>query len=165
MNINLRVKIVALDILNLGDKIMRLKLALPMFMLFSSISYAHNVLANDYYSIKSPGQRVYFVEPSDGAVVGNEVKVVMGVQGMEIRPAGTVAEDTGHHHLLIDAPQVNAGEAVPAGNDQYRHFGKGQTEATIKLAPGTHTLTLQFANGAHVSYGEKMRSTINVTVK
>ena len=144
---------------------MRLKLALPMFMLFSSIGYANNVLANDHDVKNSPEQRVYFVEPKDGAVVGNEVKVVMGVQGMEIKPAGTVAENTGHHHLLIDALQVNAGEAVPAGNDQYRHFGKGQTETTVKLAPGTHTLTLQFANGAHVSYGEKMRSTINVTVK
>jgi hypothetical protein len=136
-----------------------------MFMLLSSVGYAHNVLANDHDLKNSPEQGVYFVEPKDGAVIGNEVKVVMGVQGMEIKSAGTVAENTGHHHLLIDAPQVNAGEAVPAGNDQYRHFGKGQTEATIKLAPGTHTLTLQFANGAHVSYGEKMRSTISVTVK
>lgn len=155
-----------LDILNLGDKIMRSKLALPMFMLLSSIGYAHNVLANDYYSIKSPGQRVYFVEPKDGAIVGNEVKVVMGVEGMEIKPAGAVVDNTGHHHLLINVQQqLNAGEAVPVGNDQYRHFGKGQTETMIKLAPGMHTLTLQFANGAHVSYGEKMRSTINVTVK
>lgn len=155
-----------LDILNLGDKIMRSKLVLPMFMLLSSIGYAHNVLANDYYSIKSPGQRVYFVEPKDGAIVGNEVKVVMGVEGMEIKPAGAVVDNTGHHHLLIDVQQqLNAGEAVPVGNDQYRHFGKGQTETMIKLAPGMHTLTLQFANGAHVSYGEKMRSTINVTVK
>jgi hypothetical protein len=89
----------------------------------------------------------------------------MGVQGMEIKPAGTAAENTGHHHLLIDAQQVNAGDVIPVGNDQYRHFGKGQTETVIKLTPGTHTLTLQFANGAHVSYGAEMRSTIDVTVK
>ncbi|MEO6423045.1 MAG: DUF4399 domain-containing protein [Candidatus Nitrotoga sp.] len=145
---------------------MRLKLVLPMFMLFSSIGYANNVIANDHDSIKSPEQRVFFIEPKDGAVVGNEVKVVMGVQGMEIKPAGAVVENTGHHHLLIDVPQqLNAGEAVPAGSDKHLHFGKGQTETTIKLAPGTHTLTLQFANGAHASYGEKMRSTISVTAK
>lgn len=155
-----------LDILNLGDKIMRSKLVLPMFMLLSSIGYTHNVLASDYYSIKSPVQRVYFVEPKDGAIVGNEVKVVMGVEGMEIKPAGAVVDNTGHHHLLIDAQQqLNAGEAVPTGSNKHLHFGKGQTETSVKLAPGTHTLTLQFANGAHVSYGEKMRSTINVTVK
>jgi len=146
---------------------MRLNLALPIFILFSSVGYVHNVLANDYYNIKqSPEQRVYFIEPKDGAVVGNEVKVVMGVQGMEIKPAGAVVENTGHHHLLIDAPQqLNVGEAVPTGSDKHLHFGKGQTETLIKLAPGTHTLTLQFANGAHVSYGEKMRSTISVTAK
>ncbi len=145
---------------------MRSKLVLPMVMLFASIGYANNVLAFDYYAAKSPNQRVYFIEPKDGAIVGQEVKVVMGVQGMEVKPAGTVEENVGHHHLLIDAPQqVNAGEAVPAGNDKYRHFGKAQTDATIKLAPGKHTLTLQFANGAHVSYGEKMRDTITVTVK
>ena len=144
---------------------MKLKTVLPLFMALSSIGYAHSVLANDYYAIKSPVQRVYFVEPNDGAIVGTEVKVVMGIQGMNIVPAGTAAEGTGHHHLLIDAQQVNAGDKIPAGNDQYRHFGKGQTETVIKLAPGAHTLTLQFANGEHVSYGEKMRSTINVIVK
>ena len=145
---------------------MRSKLVLPMFMLLSSIGYAHNVLANDYYAIKSPGQRVYFVEPKDGAIVGNEVKVVMGVEGMEIKPAGAVVDNTGHHHLLIDVQQqLNAGKTVPTGSNKHLHFGKGQTETSVKLAPGTHTLTLQFANGAHVSYGEKMRSTISVIVK
>ena len=145
---------------------MRSKLALPMFLLFASIGYAQNLLANDHDLKKSLEQRVYFIEPKDGAVVGNEVKIVMGVQGMEIKPAGTVVENTGHHHLLIDAlQQLNVGEAVPTGSDRHLHFGKGQTETSIKLAPGPHTLTLQFANGAHVSYGERMRSTISVTAK
>lgn len=145
---------------------MRLKLALPIFILFSSAGYVHNVLANDHDMKQSPKQQVFFIEPKDGAVVGNEVKVTMGVQGMEIKPAGAVVENTGHHHLLIDAQQqLNVGETVPTGSDKHLHFGKGQTETLIKLAPGTHTLTLQFANGAHVSYGEKMRSTISVTVK
>ena len=114
---------------------------------------------------KSPAQQVYFIEPANGAVVGNEVKVVMGVRGMEVKPAGTVAENTGHHHLLIDATPLNAGESIPVGSAQHLHFGKGQTETTIKLTPGEHKLTLQFADGAHVSYGEKMRSTITVTVQ
>lgn len=149
---------------------MRSKLALPTFMLIASFGFTNNVLAFDYYATKSIAaksmeQRVYFVEPKDGAVVGQEVKVVMGVSGMEVKPAGAVEENVGHHHLLIDAPQqVNSGEAVPAGKDEYRHFGKAQTETMIKLASGKHTLTLQFANGAHVSYGEKMRNTITVTV-
>ncbi|MFZ5501986.1 MAG: DUF4399 domain-containing protein [Pseudomonadota bacterium] len=114
---------------------------------------------------KSPEQSVYFVEPQDGAVVGSEVRVVMGVKGMDVKPAGEVLANTGHHHLLIDAAPLNSGEVVPGGSDKHLHFGKGQVETTIKLTPGQHTLTLQFANGAHVSYGEKMRNTITVTVK
>jgi S-adenosylhomocysteine hydrolase len=114
---------------------------------------------------KLPAQSVYFIEPKDGAVVGAEVKVVMGIKGMEVMPAGAVVANAGHHHLLIDTAQLNSGEAIPTGTDKYLHFGKGQTETTIKLTPGTHTLTLQFADGTHVSYGDKMRSTITVTVK
>lgn len=145
---------------------MKMKFALPMFLLSASLGYVHTAMAS-YYDVKPLAvQRVYFIEPSDGAVVESEFKVEMGVQGMEVMPAGTIAENTGHHHLLIDATQqINAGETIPAGSDKHLHFGKGQTETKIKLAPGPHTLTLQFANGAHVSYGEKMRSTIHVTVK
>lgn len=145
---------------------MKSKLALPVFLFLASTGYVHNASAG-YYDFKPmPEQRVYFIEPQDGAVVGSEVKVVMGVQGMEVMPAGTVTDNTGHHHLLIDASQqINAGEAIPVGSDKHLHFGKGQLETKIKLAPGPHTLTLQFANGAHISYGEKMRSTINVTVQ
>ena len=33
------------------------------------------------------------------------------------------------------------------------YFGKGQTNFEITLEPGEHTLTLQFADGFHQSYG------------
>lgn len=126
-------------------------------MFVSLVVYGTNVLASE--------QGVYFMEPKDGAVVDAEVKVVMGVRGMEVKPAGSVADGTGHHHLLIDAAQqIGSGEAVPK-DAKHLHFGKGQTEARVELTPGVHTLTLQFANGAHASYGETMRSTITVTVK
>lgn len=107
---------------------------------------------------------VHFVEPADGATFSGEFKVVMGVRGMQVAPAGETAANSGHHHLLIDAEPVPAGEVVPK-SEQHLHFGKGQTETTLKLPPGTHTLTLQFADGAHRSYGEDMRSTITVTVQ
>lgn len=112
----------------------------------------------------SPDPGVSFIEPVNGAVVGGEVKVVMGVQGMQVMPAGEVVEGAGHHHLLIDAEPIAAGEVVP-NDEQHRHFGKGQTETTLTLTPGEHTLSLQFADGAHVSYGEKLRSTITVRVE
>ena len=113
-----------------------------------------------------PKPRVFFVQPTDGATVAQELKVVMGIEGMEIKLAGDMTPDTGHHHLVIDAPMIAEGEIVPVDKpEQYKHFGKGQTETTIKLAPGKHTLTLQLADGAHRSMGERMRKTITVTAQ
>ncbi len=75
-----------------------------------------------------------------------------------------MTEGTGHHHLLIDSPGVSKGEVIPA-NDKSLHFGKGQTETDVTLPPGDHTLTLQFGDGAHRSYGPAMSKTIKVHVK
>ena len=113
-----------------------------------------------------PKPRVFFVEPADGATVAQEIKVVMGIEGMEIKLAGDMTPDTGHHHLIIDAPMIAEGEIVPVDKpEQYKHFGKGQTDTMIKLAPGKHTLTLQLGDGAHRSLGERMRKTITVTAQ
>ena len=113
---------------------------------------------------KGAGKGVFFVEPGNGAVVRPEFKVVMGARGMDVKPAGELIENAGHHHLLIDTDPVSLGQVIPA-DDKHVHFGKAQTETTVKLAPGKHKLQLQFADGAHRSYGEAMRATINVTVK
>ncbi len=110
------------------------------------------------------GKSIAFVEPQDGATVPGEFKVVMAVKGMDVKPAGDMTPDTGHHHLLIDTPFVASGETIPA-TEKHIHFGKGQTETTVKLAPGKHTLTLQFANGLHQSYGSGMSKTITVNVQ
>lgn len=107
---------------------------------------------------------VYFVEPADGATVTSPFKVKFGVKGMEIRPAGDMVANSGHHHLIIDGHPVPKGEAV-ANNEHSLHFGKGQTETELTLPPGPHTLTLQFADGKHMSYGPAMSATIHVTGK
>ncbi|MDB5937267.1 MAG: rod shape-determining protein RodA [Massilia sp.] len=109
-------------------------------------------------------QSVSFLEPADGATVASPFKVRFAVNGMEVKPAGEMAANTGHHHLLINADSVKAGESVPF-DDQHLHFGKGQTETDVKLAPGVYVLTMQFANGSHQSYGTPMSKSIKVTVK
>ncbi len=125
-------------------------LALPAILLaFASSAYA---------------QSVDFVEPKDGATVPATFKVKFAVDGMKVAPAGDMNEGTGHHHLLIDTADIAQGEAIPM-NENHRHFGKGQTETEITLPPGRHRLTMQFADGAHRSYGEKMRKTIEVEVR
>lgn len=107
---------------------------------------------------------VHFVEPTDGATVSSPLRVEMGVSDMTVQPAGQIVEGTGHHHLIIDGEPVAAGTPVPA-DERHLHFGKGQTETTIELAPGKHTLTLQFADGLHQSYGPAMSKTIEITVE
>ncbi len=116
-------------------------------------------------TIKSaPERSVFFVEPKDGATVSSPFKVIFGVKGMAVEPAGDIRADSGHHHLLINLGAMPAGEVIPV-DDKHLHFGKAQTEAEVTLPPGQYKLTMQFANGAHVSYGPAMAATINVTVK
>ncbi|MDH5475326.1 MAG: DUF4399 domain-containing protein [Cyclobacteriaceae bacterium] len=106
---------------------------------------------------------VFFVSPSEGGVVQNPVKVVFGVKGMEIEPAGEVKEGKGHHHIIIDGSFIKKGVVVPADSMNI-HYGKGQTETELTLSPGEHTLTMQFADGFHQSYGEEWSNTISITV-
>jgi hypothetical protein len=110
------------------------------------------------------GAKVTFVEPVAGAKVKSPVAVKFAVEGMTVRPAGEIVPETGHHHLVIDGGPIAAGTVVPM-DDKHLHFGKGQTETTVELPPGEHKLTMQFADGAHVSYGEAMSSTVTVTVE
>ena len=115
-------------------------------------------------ALVAAAQSVSFVEPSDGATVSSPFKVKFAVNGMEVKPAGEMAARTGHHHLLINADPVKAGESVPF-DATHLHFGKGQTETDVTLPPGQYRLTMQFANGAHQSYGEALSKTIKITVK
>ncbi|MCO4294584.1 DUF4399 domain-containing protein [Solitalea sp. MAHUQ-68] len=110
------------------------------------------------------GQEVYFVNLKDGETVKSPFKVEMGVKGMTVEPIGQIHPDKGHHHIIVDGSFIPAGTTVPA-DSTHIHFGKGQTETELKLAPGSHTLTLQFADGMHASYGVRMSKTITVEVK
>ena len=115
-------------------------------------------------SMNDPAQAVMLLEPADGASVSSPFKVRFGIKGMSVAEAGEILANSGHHHLLVNQAPIAKGESVPF-SDQHLHFGKGQTEAEVKLAPGTYKLTAQFANGAHQSYGAGMSRTITVTVK
>jgi hypothetical protein len=102
---------------------------------------------------KAPaGAEVYIVSPKDGATVGQSVTVVFGLKGMGVAPAGVKKEGTGHHHLLVDVKELpTAGQPIPK-DDTHLHFGNGQTETTLKLAPGTHTLQLELADENHIPF-------------
>ncbi len=109
--------------------------------------------------------KVFFANLKDGQTIPQDYKILFGIEGMAIKKAGD-AEDkhSGHHHLLINQGPVASGQVIPA-DENHLHYGQGQTETGLKLKPGTYKLTLQFADGAHRSYGEKLSSTVKVTVK
>jgi uncharacterized protein involved in high-affinity Fe2+ transport len=112
-----------------------------------------------------PDQNVFFVNLKDGDVVASPFKVQFGVNGMTVEPAGYVNKDKGHHHLLIGHEAMTKGEIIEMNDSTRLHFGKGQTETELKLAPGKYKLTLQFADGFHQSYGPQMSKSINIEVK
>jgi hypothetical protein len=110
--------------------------------------------------------KVQILEPKHNAKVGKTFKVKMMVEGLKVRPAGEAPDEvtSGHHHLIIDGKPIEGGHEV-ISDDKHLHFGKGQTETEVTLPPGKHTLTLQFADGMHRSFGPKMSHTITVNVK
>jgi hypothetical protein len=109
--------------------------------------------------------KVYIVSPANGVVVSNPVKVIFGLSGMGVAPAGTNIENTGHHHLIIDAPLPDPSQPIPS-DDNHKHFGKGQTETVIELAPGKHTLQLMLGDWMHVAHDNPVVSEkITITVQ
>ncbi len=125
------------------------------------------LLAAPIFSLAYPGMEkdgVHFMSPKDGDTVDSKLTVKFEVTGMTVKPAGEMVDKTGHHHLIIDGKAIAKGSPVPK-DEKNLHFGKGESETTITLPKGKHTLTLQFADGAHVSYGEAWSKTITVNVK
>ena len=113
------------------------------------------------------GAKVYFISPKNHAIVHNPVTVKFGLKGMTIAPAGTQADNSGHHHLLVDTDlsELNLTAPLPA-TDKVLHFGKGQTETTLTLPPGKHTLELVFADYQHMSFDPPLHSKkITITVE
>ncbi len=110
--------------------------------------------------------RVYFVEPQDGATAAAPVKVVMAADNFVVEPASeTVTAGHGHLHIMVDTECVPAGQGVPK-DETHLHFGQGQLEAELELAPGAHTLCLQAADGLHVALpGAGMTQMIAITVE
>lgn len=132
----------------------------------AQISASTPMLSSGYKKVASaPEAKVYFLNLRNGATVSNPVKVVFGLSGMGVAPAGVEKAGTGHHHLLVDVASVDANAPLPA-NDQYRHFGLGQTETSVELKPGTHTLQLIVADQNHIPHHPVVISDrITITVK
>jgi hypothetical protein len=143
-----------------------MKQYLALFMVLFALFFSVGTAACEYAGGCDKACRLgpYFITPQDGDVVSGDVHIKMGIKGMQVHQAGEIIEGTGHHHLIIDGAYIPGNTVVPK-DATHIHFGKGQTETTVKLKPGKHTLTLQFADGHHQSYGKIMSRTISITVK
>lgn len=126
-------------------------------MFLAALFFSFSLQAMDH-------EGVYFKNLKDGQTVSKEVTVKFGVKGMKVHPAGELKDGTGHFHLIIDKGPAPKGEVVPA-DEHHIHYGKGQEQDTVTLKPGKRQLTLQFADGAHRSLGDKWTQTITVQVK
>jgi hypothetical protein len=139
-----------------------------MFAVTVALVLAATVVSAQDRSPSAAGAEAYIISPKDGAKVSSPFVVQFGLKGMGIAPAGVKFDNTGHHHLLIDmdAP-ADLGAPLPA-SDKVVHFGKGQTETTVTLTPGKHTLQLVLGDYSHIPHNPPVMSkkiTVTVTKK
>jgi len=112
------------------------------------------------------GASVYFITPLDGQTVSSPVTVRFGLEGLGVAPAGVEREKTGHHHLLVDVDDLPAMDQPVPADEHHIHFGGGQTQTTLELAPGEHTLQLLVGDHQHVPHEPPVMSEkITITVE
>jgi hypothetical protein len=117
-------------------------------------------------SASPPGAMVMILSPTDGEKVKSPVTVRFAIKGMTVAPAGTSEPNTGHYHLLVDAPLPEALDRPIAKDEHHVHFGKAQTEGQVELAPGEHTLQLLLSDGNHVPHDPPVYSQqVKITVE
>ncbi len=127
---------------------------------------AQATMSTDMARMASPdGAAVFFITPADGSIVANPVVIEFGISGMAVVKAGEQQQDSGHHHLIIDAGLPNLGAPIPA-DDHYVHFGDASTSTELTLEPGEHTLQLLLGDHLHVPHEPAVTSdTITITVE
>ncbi len=146
------------------SKISNMKL-LGLMVFMTSIT--HTALVTAIETSASPNNaEVYFITPKDGDTVSTKFIIQFGLKNMGVAPAGIVAKNTGHHHLLVNVKQLPPlGEPLP-NNANVRHFGAGQTEVILDMPRGNHTLQLLLGNHAHVPHEPPVISEkITITVE
>jgi hypothetical protein len=137
-----------------------------MFAVTAALVLAAAVAGAQDRTPSAPGAEAYVIAPKDGAKVKSPFVVQFGLKSMGVAPVGIKFDNTGHHHLLIDtdAP-TDLSTPLPA-SEKIVHFGKGQTETTLTLPPGKHTLQLLLGDASHVPHNPPVLSkkiTITVT--
>jgi Domain of unknown function (DUF4399) len=126
---------------------------------FSDVVHVHvDAPGDDMARTPSPpGAKVFFIEPHDGATVASPVTVKFGIEAMEVAPAGESKPNSGHHHLLVDTALPALDREIPSDLN-HLHFGRGQTQTTLTLPPGEHTLQLLLGDYEHIPHDPPVMS-------
>ena len=133
-----------------------------ILILLSTNVIAHGDKEQKYH--KAPTKKAYIISPKDGDTVSPTFKVLFGLKGMQVSPAGIEKNNSGHHHLAVDLKTL-PDLTIPLGAS-VTHFGGGQTETEVTLEPGTHTLQLILGDFKHQPHSPAVLSKrITVTVK
>ena len=135
-------------------------------MKLTTLIFAVLILSIPAFATAGGGTSLYFITPQDGDVVSGEFTIQFGLRGMGVAPAGVEKDKTGHHHLLIDVDALPPMDAPLPKSEQVRHFGGGQTETSLTLLPGKHTLQLVLGDYAHTPHeapviSKKITITVN----
>lgn len=96
----------------------------------------------------APTPEIYFRAPADGATVPTTFPVAFGLRNYGVAPATVNLANTGHFHILINVDAPPVGQLIPA-DSLHRHYGAGQIETTLTLAPGTYTLRVVLGDFEH----------------
>lgn len=136
-----------------------------MFAISAALALAATIVGAQDRTPSPAGAEAYIISPKDGAKVTSPFVVQFGLKAMGIAPAGVKFDNTGHHHLLIDTDAPTDLNAPLPASEKVVHFGKGQTETTLTLPPGKHTLQLLLGDSTHVPHNPPVMSKkITVTV-
>ena len=130
----------------------------PLFLLVALLPLIA-IAADPSSTPSTEGASVRIISPVDGEDLDGPVTVVFGLTGMGIAPAGVERAETGHHHLIIDAHLPPINQVIPL-SENYRHFGGGQTQVTLELEPGEHTLQLLLGDHNHIPHEPPVYSEI-----
>ncbi len=130
-----------------------------------ALFFSHNALAGETPS--APDTKQYFVNLSDNDRVSGPVKVIFGLSGMGVAPAGVDKPNTGHHHILLDRAPLGQGEDgieeldyALLADEHNIHYGGGQTETVLDLPPGKHTLQLVLGDMNHIPHNPPISSDV-----
>lgn len=153
-------------LLVIKGKVMKMKVMNTLKLVIPTLYLSMSLLVFAGNSSTVEGAKVYILSPADGAIVTSPVTVRFGLSGMGVAPAGVNRENTGHHHLLIDVETLpDMSRSIPSDKN-HRHFGGGQTEVILDLAPGKHRLQLLLGDYSHIPHNPPVLSkAVEITVK